>query len=144
MRILVPVDGSSNSLEGVRVAAGLARDRKAELHLLHVVPALGGVDLEITPRRREGLLAEQRRRGEKALAAAAEALRPSGVQPGRSLVEAPSAAEGIIEAAGGGGFDLVVIGSRGHTGVTRFMLGSTASKVVRHSPCSVYVVKTAD
>ena len=40
--------------------------------------------------------------------------------------------------------DLIVIGSRGLAGKTRSFLGSTASKVVTYSPCSVLVVKTQD
>jgi nucleotide-binding universal stress UspA family protein len=36
---------------------------------------------------------------------------------------------------------MIVIGSRGLAGKTRFFLGSTASKVVTYSPCSVLVVK---
>lgn len=36
-------------------------------------------------------------------------------------------------------FDLVVMGSHGHTGVTRLLLGSVAEKVVRHAPCPVLV-----
>jgi nucleotide-binding universal stress UspA family protein len=38
-------------------------------------------------------------------------------------------------------YDLVVIGSRGQTGIKRFLLGSTAERIVRESPCSVLVVK---
>ena len=36
-------------------------------------------------------------------------------------------------------FDLVVMGSRGHTGVARMLLGSVAEKVVRHARCPVLV-----
>ena len=35
----------------------------------------------------------------------------------------------------------MVIGSRGLSPASRFRMGSVASKVVRHAPCSVYVVK---
>ena len=38
--------------------------------------------------------------------------------------------------------DLIVIGSRGLAGKTWSFLGSTASKVVTYSPCSVLVVKS--
>lgn len=41
-------------------------------------------------------------------------------------------------------FDLVVMGSHGRTGVSRFLLGSVAERTVRHSPCSVMVVPPAD
>ena len=38
--------------------------------------------------------------------------------------------------------DLVIVGSHGYGGVDR-LLGTTAAKVVNHSPCSVLVVKDA-
>ena len=37
--------------------------------------------------------------------------------------------------------DLIVIGSHGHHGLIRNFLGSTASAVVNHAPCDVFVVK---
>lgn len=37
--------------------------------------------------------------------------------------------------------DLVIIGNRGMTGITKMLLGSTSSAMVRHSECSVLVVK---
>jgi nucleotide-binding universal stress UspA family protein len=37
--------------------------------------------------------------------------------------------------------DLIVVGSHGRTGVAKFLLGSVASHVVSHAPCSVMVVK---
>ncbi|PKL52164.1 MAG: hypothetical protein CVV37_02610 [Nitrospira bacterium HGW-Nitrospira-1] len=38
-------------------------------------------------------------------------------------------------------FFTIIIGSKGMGATQRFFLGSVASKVVRYSPCSVYVVK---
>ena len=37
--------------------------------------------------------------------------------------------------------DLVVLGSHGHSGLGRLLLGSVASHVVAHAPCSVLVIK---
>ncbi|MDT7041153.1 universal stress protein [Candidatus Nitronereus thalassa] len=51
------------------------------------------------------------------------------------------AAEEIVKAAYRFRADLVVIGSRGLTGVKRTLLGSVSSRVVRHAPCSVLVVR---
>jgi hypothetical protein len=39
--------------------------------------------------------------------------------------------------------DLVVVGSHGRSGLSRLLIGSVASHVVIHAPCSVLVVKTA-
>jgi nucleotide-binding universal stress UspA family protein len=54
--------------------------------------------------------------------------------------EGDAAAE-IVTAAGELKTDLVVIGTRGHTGLTRMILGSVARKVLTHAPCSVLVVR---
>ena len=40
--------------------------------------------------------------------------------------------------------DLVVLGTRGHTGLSRLRLGSTASAVAHHAPCSVLLARAAD
>jgi len=51
------------------------------------------------------------------------------------------AAEEILKEAETGGYDLIVAGARGRRGLTRFLLGSTSSRVVQYAPCSVLVVK---
>jgi nucleotide-binding universal stress UspA family protein len=47
----------------------------------------------------------------------------------------------IVDEAQAIAADLVVVGSRGHSGVTRFLMGSVAQAVVRYAPCSVRVVR---
>jgi len=53
------------------------------------------------------------------------------------------AVAGLVETARRGGFDLLVMGNRGMTGVTRFLrLGSVPNKVTHQLPCSLLIVKT--
>ena len=47
----------------------------------------------------------------------------------------------IVEEAEEWGADLIVVGSHGHTGFKRWLLGSVAQSIVSHAPCSVYVVR---
>ena len=47
----------------------------------------------------------------------------------------------IVDVAAAEGFDLVVIGHKGHSAIERFLLGSVATKVLHHAPCNVLVVK---
>jgi nucleotide-binding universal stress UspA family protein len=47
----------------------------------------------------------------------------------------------IIDEADEWGADLIVVGSHGHTGIKKWLLGSVAQSVVSHAPCSVYVVR---
>src|SRR3712207_2794195 len=52
-----------------------------------------------------------------------------------------SAADEIIKYAKEKGVDLIVVGTKGRSGLRKTLLGSVASKVVTHSPCSVLVVR---
>ncbi len=49
----------------------------------------------------------------------------------------------IIAAAGAWDADLIIMGTRGITGVRRAMLGSVARNVLAHAPCSVLVVRAS-
>jgi len=51
------------------------------------------------------------------------------------------AAEEILEEAEAGDYNLIVVGARGLRGLTRFLIGSTSTRVVQYAPCSVMVVK---
>lgn len=50
--------------------------------------------------------------------------------------------EAIVDAARTMGVDLVIVGSHGRTGLGKLLMGSVASHVVTHAPCTVMVVKT--
>lgn len=56
-------------------------------------------------------------------------------------VEVGDPREVLVRAAFEEGADLVIVGSHGRTGLAKMMLGSVASHVVAHAPCSVWVVK---
>jgi nucleotide-binding universal stress UspA family protein len=47
----------------------------------------------------------------------------------------------IVAAAAQARADLIVMGSEGRTGMSRFLMGSVAEKVVRHARCSVLIVR---
>jgi nucleotide-binding universal stress UspA family protein len=50
--------------------------------------------------------------------------------------------EVLVQAVRSVGADLLVVGSHGRTGFGKLLMGSVASHVVAHAPCSVLVVKT--
>jgi len=133
--ILVPVDFSDHSHRALALARYLSSRHGASLHLLHVVELLhtplkpGGLSsrLEETPGLREKYL---------------EALRDMlGETPGDVTVADGSPAGGILwwrEKLGAG---LVVMGSRGLTGLERLLVGSAAETVARFCEVPVVVVK---
>lgn len=71
---------------------------------------------------------------------ACERLRSSGYEANPEVREG-GAAEEIVAAARAVPADLIVIGTRGHTGLARLLLGSVARNVLTHAECSVLVVR---
>jgi len=142
MKILVPIDGSRHSLEGLKVASHYATTKAAETTLLTVIPAVADIDLELSASERDRVLESMKRRGEEVLTRAREALGRAGVAKVSTVLStADSPAQEIVAIAEKEKVDLIIIGSKGRNATTRFILGSTAARVVRHSPCCVHVVK---
>lgn len=85
------------------------------------------------------MIANSRATYQQVVDATAAALRSAGRQAESDLREGDPATQ-IIEAARDTKGDLIVIGTRGHTGVTRLVMGSVAHTVLSHSHCSVLVI----
>ncbi len=143
MKILVPVDGSKYSFEGVKVALDYAKTKGAKIYLMTVTPYISGMDLELSAKEVQSLEARFKSRGEEILAEAQKILQSGDVSSNTILSSAISAGEEIVNTAKKEKVDLIIIGNRGLGGkATRLFMGSVASKVVNNAPCSVYVVKT--
>ena len=144
MKILVPVDGSKYSTEGVRVALDYAKTKGANITIMTVTPFVSGLDLEISAKELESLTEKMNQRAEEVLESAEGILKAEGVSLKTILSSAVSAADEILDTAEKDGTDLIIIGNRGlGSAATRFLMGSVASKVATHAPCSVYIVKPA-
>ena len=142
MKVLVPVDGSKHSSEGIKVASHYAKTKDAQLTLITVIPSVADIDLELSASDRDRLLESMKKQGEDLLARSAELMRAQGAAHVNTvLATAPSPAQEIVTLAEKHKIDLIVIGSRGKNANSRFPLGSVAASVVRHSPCCVHVVK---
>ncbi len=139
MKMLVPVDGSEYSLKAVESACDLAKAQPfSSLTLL-------AVSIEL-PELEEGkYIADKMKVQAEAALIKAKTL-AAGKEPkvkvDTILATGASPAEEIVRVAKDEKVDLIVIGSRGLAGKTSSFLGSTASKVVTYSPCSVLVVKS--
>jgi nucleotide-binding universal stress UspA family protein len=142
MKVLVPIDGSKHSTEGLRVASHFAKTNKARITILNVIASVADVDLELSASERDKLLESLKRRGEDLLAKAKDQMKAHGViDLSTVLVTGDSPAQEIVTFAEKEKIDLIVIGSKGKSATARFLLGSVASKVVKYSHCCVYVVK---
>jgi nucleotide-binding universal stress UspA family protein len=142
MKVLVPIDGSKHSTEGLRVASHFAKNNKAKIHILNVIASVADIDLELSASERDKLMESLKRRGEDLLARAKDQMKTHGVTDiSTDLVTGDSPAQEIVAYAEKEKIDLIVIGSKGKSATARFLLGSVASKVVKYSHCCAYVVK---
>lgn len=141
MNILVPIDGSQNSLSALRHAIDL-RSRFRETVVLHVI----NVQLPVASGAVKRFISEQQlneyyqEEGTKALAAAREVLESAGiayeVHIGVGDVAATIAAHARQKNCAH-----IVLGARGIGGFAGALLGSTATRVTQVADVPVTVVK---
>jgi len=70
--------------------------------------------------------------------------RAEGIPVAASFCELGDPATAIVERAASGGYDLLVLGTHGRSGLSHLLMGSVAEKVVRRAHCAVLTVRTAD
>lgn len=145
--LLVAVDGSPSADGAVSylIANRLFAGRPIEVlsvapgpDLPIMQPVSEGADRPLEPA--EGRLVEDRWRAEAIATNVARRLGESGYAV-RWSIGTGDAAHEIIEAAADFKAGLIVVGSRGHTGLTRLLLGSVARNVLLHTAASVLVVR---
>ena len=132
-KIMVPLDGSKLSEKAIDPAFEIAQHRKAEVFLVRafeptILPpaAQGFVD--------QGALHEQER-------ADIEKYLKSRIPKDRercsvAVLEGPAAAA-VLKFAESREIELIVLTTRGSTGLERWLLGSVAERISRHAPCPV-------
>jgi nucleotide-binding universal stress UspA family protein len=122
MRMLLCTDGSPLGQSALRFGAALARGSAEPATLLGVAE-----------RKEDQLHVERALHESEAWLSGAPATRTLRA---RTKVRVGHAAEQILEEVASGGYDLVVVGTRGRRGITRFLLGSTAEAVERILACT--------
>lgn len=141
LRIVVATDFSDTSQAALDWGAGLASSRGGRLVLLHALDLHGPLTdfLPSPPDLDEHLQGAAVAK----LDELAAALRERGVEV-ETRLEVGVASQAVVRAAGEIGADLLVLGSRGLTGVAHLLLGSTAQRIVQHAPCPVLTVHPGD
>ncbi len=142
LKIVCAVDFSESARTALEHAAELARRLEAELVLVHVWrgPRAAGHELAVAPPALT--VAEEAELGRKLDGWRREAARIAGREV-RTVLTSGSPASEIATIAADEKADLVVVGTRGRTGVKRAVLGSVAEGIVRLSPCAVLVARAA-
>ena len=141
--ILVPIDFSSHSTAALEAGVELAKVFGARLHLLHCHPpnlsSISPYGVAIPA----GFDQSVRQAAQEKLDESVEKVQAEGIEVSNQVTPVfPGVAiSGVAEDIGA---DLIVMGTRGLTGVKHVLLGSIAERTIRIAPCPVLTVKGSD
>ena len=143
-KMLLAVDGSTESDRAAQMAVGLSNKLDSELHVVHVglLPSVADPEFAIlNPRLQESLREHAERYARERLDEQVEKIKGAGgkVAEAHAKVGRPDAE--IVRLAEESGVGLVVLGSRGLGPLRRAVMGSVSSSVVHHAHSSVLVVR---
>ena len=148
-KILVPIDGSANSMKAVEYGIDLAQIYGCELVALHVLYSQSGfafhtetVTGTITTSSLEDLNIEARREAEKWFDEVYDIAEKNRIKIKTEVVlTVISIVEAILSYAEKERVDLIVVGSKGRSGWRKLILGSVASGISTYAHCPVLIVK---
>lgn len=150
-KILVPVDGSKYSQDAAEYAVKIAKLMKAKVVVLHVLhlpayaftySASSGSPVAIPAPLPLEVSDDEKKVAKELVDSVRKIAEEAGVGVETKLVEHdPSVPDAIIQFASEAGVDLIVMGTKGRTGIKRFLLGSVTESVVHHAHCPVLVVR---
>lgn len=141
--ILVGTDGSDAAGAAVTRAVQLASALGARLQIVsayepvperHLRIERVHVPSDVQVNMREEVLA--------LLESARHDAQAAGLERVETFARVGDAADAILDVAEEQASDLIVVGNKGMTGATRFLVGSVPNKVSHHAPCSVLIVRT--
>jgi nucleotide-binding universal stress UspA family protein len=135
--LLLPVDGSPQSVEALRFAA--SEWEGTRVTLLHVIDPVNGSRASAVPSGSEEWYDDARKRAESLFEEARAVLPPTMTVGTRIEVGRPAAT--ILDVAREGETDHLVVGSHGREGISRILLGSVAEAVARRSPIPVTIAR---
>ncbi len=134
-RILVAVDGSEFSDAAVDQAVSLGGICNSQIFVISVVD-LYPEQMAVAPALVEKMSAEVREHLDRA----AEKVEKAGIACETIVHMGGTPHEFIVQEARERSVDLIVMGTKGRTGLDRVILGSVSQNVIGHAPCAVLVV----
>jgi len=140
-KILVPLDGSELAKTALDQAEKLAKTFDAEIILFQVVPFMpiyGSPEL-VTP-----LIVDEKQKeaAEKYLADLTEVLKKKGLKVAAMVRTGQQVAVEIIDFAKESGVDLIVMCTHGRSGISRWVVGSIAHKVLTRAETPILLVRS--
>jgi nucleotide-binding universal stress UspA family protein len=138
-KLLVPVDGSENSVRALEAAIFLSKKIDAHVTVMHVMQKPPTV--YIHPQKElEELLHNYRREAEQILEKCEEIGNRNGVELKKVIIEGDVASK-ILRFAEKEGLDMIVMGHRGSGRFKEMVLGSVSQKVLNQTKRSVLVIR---
>jgi nucleotide-binding universal stress UspA family protein len=144
-RILVPVDGSRASTQGLREALRLARDQKARLRIVHIVDEAALAQYPEAIDATGQILDTFINDGKKTLKNAMALAKRQEINAECVLHEKllGSLSDLILKEAKEWKSDIIVMGTHANTGIKHLLLGSNAEEIARSSRIPVLIVHSA-
>lgn len=141
-KILVPCDFSEQAINAFRFAADIAEQSKGEIHLINVVevPVLHDSVLMPVMAYEEALFKELREKAEKHFVKLVVKHAPNIKKVTSKVIFGP-VYRMLYDYIEDNDIDLVVMGTKGASGVREILIGSNAEKMVRNSPVPVIAIK---
>jgi nucleotide-binding universal stress UspA family protein len=146
-KIVVGIDGSEESMKAAEYAISIAKLYNAELNAITVLTSdIGYIysspGVESPPLTVKEIVLLAGDEAKKWFDEIKEKANKKGVQlKTESIVAKKSLLNTILEYVEEHNINLVVVGTRGRSGIKKMLLGSVASGLVTHSPCPVLVIK---
>jgi len=149
-RILMATDGSEDAAFAARTAVNLANKTGSELHVVYVeemprrlyTSEVTSIEELIDPEFEEKMRQHAEAAASQLLDEQVQKMKEAGGQIVQAHAKFGRPDAEIVHLAEELDAGIVVVGSRGHGGVRRALLGSVSDSVVRHAHCPVLVVRT--
>jgi len=135
-KILTAVDGSDHSIKAANLAISFAIGYNSELILLYVIPVDLGM-FNYSPPSVEEMKNEAQVFLENLKWNALE--KDKDIRVRTQLIASPSVVGGIANFADNENVDLIVVGTKGRSGLKKMLLGSVASGIIKYAHCPVVV-----
>ena len=148
-KLLIPIDGSEPSFHAAEIAINIANKFNSEIIVLFVVVSPSKSEYAnltglVTPKQIDMIIENAKKESKKWFNRIEDIVKEKNlnIKVSTKVILTGVAVYGeIIQYAQEENIDLIVIGTRGRSGIKKLLLGSTASGVVTYANCPVLVTK---
>lgn len=142
-RILVPLDGSKLAESVLPHAQAIAKLAKASVELVHVIepielPTRGGIALSVDDLKQ--IEWHSKRDAQSYLRGIMDRLKRVGVKAHSKLL-AGKAADSLVDYIQDENFDLVIMATHGRSGISRWIWGSAAERILHSSSVPILIIR---